>query len=236
MKTTIKLLAVALVTAVIAVSCGSGSDTETNQISQAKDVAEMTGGVYSVDTEASIINWKGEKFNGDFHIGTISVKEGTLSVEDGAITGGNFTIDMNSIEVTDETPDDKKAYLTAHLKGTSKSDIDGDFFQVTKYPTASFEITGVEGNEISGNLTMLDSTHNVTFTATTSIEDGVLTATTDKFTFDRTQWGIVFMSTITGFVKEKALKNEIEISIKLTANAAGEATEGEATEEEATKE
>lgn len=234
MKTTIKLLAFVFVTAAIAVSCGSGS--EASQVGQEQEVSEMTGETYTVDTEASSIAWRGEKFNGDFHTGTINVKEGTLSVEDGAITGGNFTIDMNSIEVTDELPEDKKGYLVAHLKGTSGSDKDADFFQVTKYPTATFEITKVEGNEVSGNLTMLDSTHNVTFTTTTSMEDGKLTATTEDFTFDRTQWGITFMSTITGFVKEKALKDEITISINLTANtgdaeaASDEAEEGEATE------
>lgn len=231
MKTTIKLLAVVLVAAVIAVSCGSGSDSEASQVGQVQDEAEMTGGKYAVDAAASSIAWRGEKFNGDFHTGTISVKEGTLSVEDGAITAGNFTIDMNSIEVTDELPEDKKGYLIAHLKGTTGQEKDADFFQVTKYPTASFAITKVEGDQISGNLTMLDSTHNVTFTATTSIEDGTLTATTEDFTFDRTQWGITFMSTLTGFVKEKALKDEITISISLTANAEGEASsDTEATE------
>lgn len=235
MKTTIKLLALALVTAVIAVSCGSGTDSEASQVSQAQDAAEMTGSTYTVDAAASSIDWRGEKFNGDFHTGTIKVQEGTVAVKDGAITGGNFTIDMNSIEVTDETPDDKKGYLVAHLKGTSGSDKDADFFQVTKYPTASFEITSVEGNKISGNLTMLDSTHNVTFTATTSIEDGTLTATTEDFTFDRTQWGITFMSTITGFVKEKALKDEITIKINLTANAEGAAASDDAGEGEATE-
>ena len=116
---------------------------------------------------------------------------------------------------------------------------EADFFNTAKYPTATFEITkvdavtGVEGasHAISGNLTMLDSTHNVTFNTLVSIEGGKLTATAADFTFDRTLWGITFMSTLSGMVKEQALKNEISISIKLVANAeAGEATEEEAAE------
>lgn len=235
MKTTIKLLAFALITAAIAVSCGSG--TEASEVGQEQEAAEMVGGTYGVDTEASVITWRGEKFSGDFHTGTVAIKDGELAVENGAITGGNFTIDMTKMTVTDELPEEKKGYLIGHLQGTSGDDKkDADFFQVTKYPTASFEITGVKGNEISGNLTMLDSTHNVTFTATTTIEDGKLTASTEDFTFDRTLWGITFMSSsLEGILKEKALKDEITISISLTANAAGaasdEATEGEATEE-----
>lgn len=235
MKTTIKLLALALVTAAIAVSCGSGSDSEASQVGQEQEAAEMVGGTYAVDTEASSITWTGGYIVGDdSHSGTLNLSEGSLSVKDGKITGGNFTMDMNSIAVTDDMDEGKKGYLIGHLKGTSgDSKKDADFFQVTNYPTASFEITGVEGNEISGNLTMLDSTHNVTFTAEITVEDGKLTASTENFTFDRTLWGIMFKSTVIGFAKDKAMKNEITISINLTANAAGEATsDEEATEGE----
>lgn len=229
MKSTIKLLLLALVATTFMASCGSG--TEADAVSEQKEVAEMSGETYTVDAEASVIDWKGEKFTGDAHTGIIKVKEGELTVENGAITAGNFTIDMNSIEVTDETPEDKKGYLVAHLKGTAGNEKDGDFFQVTKYPTASFEITGVEGNQISGNLTMLDSTHNVTFTTTTTIEDGKLTATTEDFTFDRTLWGIKFMSTLTGLAKDQAIKDEITIKISLTANVASAAVEETEAEE-----
>ncbi|MFK7949306.1 MAG: YceI family protein [Saprospiraceae bacterium] len=233
MKTTIKLLGFVLITAAIAVSCGSG--TEADEVGQVQDVAEMVGGTYAVDTDASVINWRGEKFSGDFHTGTVAIKDGELAVENGAITGGNFTIDMTNMTVTDEMPEKKKAGLLGHLQGTKGNEGDADFFQITKYPTASFEITSVKGNEVSGNLTMLDSTHNVTFTTTTSIEDGKLTASTEDFTFDRTLWGITFMSSsLEGMVKEKALKDEITISISLTANEAG--AEGEAASDEATEE
>lgn len=238
MKTTFKLLAFLLVTAAVAVSCGSGS--EASEVSQAQEVSEMVGGTFNVDAAASSIVWKGEKFSGDAHNGTINISEGTLAVADGAITGGSFTIDMNTIAVTDDMPEDKKGYLIGHLAGTSgDSKKDVDFFQVTKYPTSKFEITkveavtGMEGftHAISGNLTMLDSTHNVTFNANVAIEDGKLTATTDNFTFDRTLWGITFMSSsLKGMIKEQALKDEITISVKLTANAEAAATTEEAAE------
>jgi polyisoprenoid-binding protein YceI len=226
MKITFKLLAILLVTAAIAVSCGSGSEDAQAEVGQAQEVAAETGTAYAVNTAESIINWKGEKFNRDFHTGTIKVKDGSLSVEGGNITAGSFTIDMTSIAVTDETPEDKKGYLIAHLTGTSGDETkDGDFFQTAKYPTAKFEITkvealeGVEGktHKISGNLTMLDITKEITFDANVAMADGKLTATTDNFTFDRTLWGIKFMSTLSGFVKEKALKDDIAISINLVA-------------------
>jgi polyisoprenoid-binding protein YceI len=235
MKITFKLLVFLLVTSAVAVSCGSGS--EASDVNQAQEVSELVGGTFNVDAATSSITWNGERFDGSAHNGTIGVSEGTLAVADGAITGGSFTIDMNTIAVTDDMPEAKKSYLIGHLTGTSgDSKKDADFFQVTKYPTSKFEITKVEaiaGTEgathtISGNLTMLDSTHNVTFTTTVAIENGKLTATTDNFTFDRTLWGIMYDSTLIGMVKEKALKNEITISVKLTANA--EATAGETAE------
>jgi polyisoprenoid-binding protein YceI len=134
---------------------------------------------------------------------------------------------MTSIAVTDDMPEDKKGYLIGHLAGTTGSDKDADFFQVTKYPTAKFEITEVtpvtkEGatHTVSGNLTMLDKTNNITFDATVGTEGDMLTATTAPFAIDRTKWGITFMSTLAGMIKEKALKDEIVISINLKANAA----------------
>jgi polyisoprenoid-binding protein YceI len=225
MKTTFKLLAFLLVTATIAVSCGSGSEDAQAEVGQAQEVAEETGTAYAVNTDESIINWKGEKFSGDFHTGTINVKDGELSVENGNITVGSFTIDMTSIAVTDETPEDEKPYLLAHLMGTTGQEKDADFFNTNKYPTATFEITkvealeGVEGktHKMSGNLMMLETTKEVTFDANVAMADGKITASTDNFTFDRTLWGIKFMSTITGFIKEKALKDDIAISINLVA-------------------
>jgi polyisoprenoid-binding protein YceI len=114
--------------------------------------------------------------------------------------------------------------LVTHLTGEAAGK-EGDFFNTKKYPTATFAITGVEAvsgvegvtHKISGNLTMLEKTGNVTFDANVVIADGNLTATTTDFTFDRTVWGIKFMSTLAGMVKEQAIKNEITISVKLQA-------------------
>lgn len=225
MKTTFKLFMFLLATSAIAVSCGSNA--EQADVSDAQEVAEATGGTNYMVTDASSITWKGEKFSGDAHNGTIGLTGGEFTVEDGNITAGNFTIDMKSIAVTDDMPEDKKGYLVGHLAGTTGSDKDADFFQVTKYPTAKFEVTEVkpvtkEGatHEVSGNLTMLDKTNKITFDANVSTDGNTLTATTEPFAFDRTKWGITFMSTLAGMAKEAALRDDIIISIDLKATAA----------------
>lgn len=227
MKNTFKLFMFLLVTSAVAVSCGSS--TEEAATGEAQEVAEATEGTEYAVTDESSITWNGEKnVVGKGHNGTIGLTGGSLIVEDGNITAGNFTIDMKSIAVTDDMPEEKKGYLIAHLAGTSGDDKkDGDFFQVTKYPTAKFEITEVtpvtkEGatHTISGNLTMLDKTNNITFDANVSTEGETLTATTAPFAIDRTKWGITFMSTLAGMAKEAALKDEIILSINLKANTA----------------
>ena len=88
---------------------------------------------------SSVIEWVGKKPTGQ-HTGTISLKSGSLTVDNGNITG-DFTIDMNSITVTDITEADGKLDLEAHLKGTGKEDGADHFFNVKTYPTGTFKLT-----------------------------------------------------------------------------------------------
>jgi polyisoprenoid-binding protein YceI len=227
-----KFFVFALVLTVFA-ACNSGSTAEKAEVGEAQDEAAMKGATYTADTEASVINWTGRKLGDDEHNGTLSLSEGMLSVEGDNITGGSFTIDMASMACTDEMDEGKKAYLVKHLSS-------GDFFHVEKYPTAKFTITSVEALEgdstathaISGNLMMLDSTHNVTFNAMVANESGTITATSQGFVIDRTMWNIKFMSTLLGMAKNKAIKNDLELKVTLVASE-GEAT---VTEEEGEKE
>lgn len=222
-----KFFVFALVLTVFA-ACNSGSTAEKAEVGAAQDEAAMKGATYTADTEASIINWTGRKFGNDAHNGTLSLSEGTLSLEGGNITGGSFTIDMASMACTDEMDEKGKAKLIGHLST-------GDFFNVEKYPTGKFTITEVKALEgdstathaISGNLMMLDSTHNVTFNAMVVNEGGKITATSQNFVIDRTMWNIKFMSTLAGMAKNKAIKNELELKVTLVATEA----EAAATEE-----
>lgn len=107
----------------------------------------------------SNITWVGKKVTGS-HTGNINLKSGHFNVEDGTPVGGEFVIDMSSIEVTDLSGENK-----SKLEGHLKSD---DFFGVEKYPTAKLVITSIskkdKGNYgVVANLTIKDKTHPVTF-------------------------------------------------------------------------
>ena len=218
-----KFLLFALV-AVIFAACGAGSQAEEAEVGEAQDAAALVGGAYSIDTEASIINWTGRKFGDDQHSGTMSLSEGAFAVDNGVITGGSFTLDMTSIIVTDEMPDEYKTKLVAHLNSD-------DFFRTESFPTSTFEITGVEAIEgdstathsIAGNFTMLDATHNVTFKANIVNDGGIITATSQGFTIDRTLWGVKTMAFgLVEIAKDKAIKKELELKVTLVANATEE--------------
>ncbi|PHN01067.1 YceI family protein [Flavilitoribacter nigricans] len=171
---------------------------------------------YVVDTEDSEITWVGSKPGGE-HTGTVKLTGGELFVENEDLVGGSFVLDMNSI-ANEDLPDEKKGDLEGHLKT-------GDFFEVEKFPTATFEVTSVEPatdnpdatHSITGNLTMKGTTKSVTLPAKVEMTEEGLMATTPKFTINRTEWGVNFKSGVLGVPKDKAIHDEIGLQIKLNA-------------------
>ena len=87
-------------------------------------------GAFIVDS-TSTLSWIGSKQTGK-HSGTIKIKNGQFTVENGKINDGKFTIDMNTISVGDLEGEDKSD-LEGHLKGM-KPDVVDHFFNVAKFP------------------------------------------------------------------------------------------------------
>jgi len=217
MKKSIILTMVAVATtAFIFSSCGSGS----TKAEDAKDVATDSEVNYTVDANSSVINWKGSKVVGmGEHVGTIAISEGTIGVKENAIASGNFTINMNNIQVTDTASwmnEETKGKLVGHFQSD-------DFFNVAAYPTAKFEVTGVEGNNVSGNLTIRDVTKNITFPVNVSINENELTAN-GSVVINRLDWNINYDKESMSLAEsaQAKLKNgvvgkDIEIGISITA-------------------
>jgi len=205
-------------------SCGE-KKTETAAAGQEQNVAEQQGEVFAVDTAASVVNWKAFHKGGFApRWGTLSVSGGELSVADNQLTSGEFVIDMTSIKVdpASVTEKDKKhTDLEGHLKSA-------DFFNVEKNPTADFKITKVEdlaagaqnavegaNKTVSGNLTLLGKTMNVTFPAKVDIADKSATVKA-QFTVNRADWGIKF-GTSEADPAEWMISKDIEIGIDVKA-------------------
>ena len=220
MKTSINAIFAAFSMVLLLASCADapeGQKVEANE-AVATETAEMASDAmtYVIDTETSQINWVGSKPGGE-HMGTVQLASGGLMVKDENLTSGNFVLDMNSITDTD-LEGEKKAKLEGHLKT-------GDFFEVEKFPTATFEITSVKAttetpdatHHITGNLTMKGTTKSVTLPAKVEMTEKGLMASTPKFTINRTEWGVNFKSGILGVAKDEAIHDEIGLQIQLAA-------------------
>ncbi len=200
------------------VACKEKTNTTAGE---AQEVAKATETAmdYSINVEESQILWKGEKPTGS-HNGTIKLASGTLAVAEGVIEAGNFAIDMNSITCLD-LDGDLKEKLEAHLKGTVEGK-EGHFFNVTKYPEAVFELTGISEKEgkamVSGNLTIKGKTNAIEFPAAVSVEENALKLQSEPFEIDRTKWDVNYGSrTIFGDLGDKFINDDIELTVSLVA-------------------
>ncbi len=138
---------------------------------------------YKVEAGKSRVDWVGSKKN-DFHTGFFNVKSGSVQVNAGKVTGGEFVIDLANIKVTDAAG----ARLEGHLKS-------GDFFDVAKYGEATYKITNVVYSDdtnatITGELNLKGASLPVSFKAAIRSADEKGLFAEAFFAMDRTLFGI----------------------------------------------
>ncbi|HRF79635.1 MAG TPA: YceI family protein, partial [Flavobacteriales bacterium] len=123
------------------------------------------------------------------HHGTINMTEGSFSVKGGAVSGGKFVVDMKSIAPLDSAyaADNAKQGTRGMLVGHLSS---ADFFAVDSFPTATFEITSVEGATATGKLTLRGKTSDEKVTDIVVTEENGVAKATGKLSFDRQKYGV----------------------------------------------
>lgn len=194
---------------------------EETKTTEAQEVSTETVATSStpVIVEQSRIDWVGRKVGGA-HNGTIALKSGAVSYDltTMELHGGDFVIDMHSINNLD-VEGDGKAQLEAHLKSP-------DFFDVEKYPEASFRITSArklsdpDRYMIVGNLTIKETTNSIEFAATITHDQAKnqLIADSDEINIDRTKWGVNYGSkNIFKDLKDKAIDDHMSIKLHIVA-------------------
>lgn len=205
------------------VAC-SGSDKEAAKTGEATTPTAATAATktMNVDVATSKVSWTGFA-PGHSHTGTLAIKDGTVMVENGNVTGGKFNFDMKQIAITDSMPKDQIPKLLGHLNA--------GFFAVDSFPTSSFEITKVEpltGNAeathtVTGNLTLRGTTKSVSFPAKVSVS-GTEASALATFKFDRTLWNVMESSkNAKGFDAKKMADKFVDdnIELKLDIKAKG---------------
>ena len=181
-------------------------------------IATLLGGAaqYSVDAEASSVNWTGEKIVGGGHTGNIQIKEGFLDFDKGELKGGSFVIDMTTINCTD-LEGEYKGKLEGHLKHD-------DFFGVATYPTADFSITSVSSNgngsyAVTGDLTIKGKTESISFETTVAEAGKNSYNATADITFDRAKFDVKYGSgSFFDNLGDKAISDDITLNVSLTAS------------------
>lgn len=161
-----------------------------------------------IKIKESNVTWVGKKVTGS-HTGNIKLKDGHLKMDGEKLVGGEFVMDMSSINVTDLSGESK-----GNLEGHLKSD---DFFGVEKFPTSKLVITNVapKGNgtyAVTGDLTVKNKTNPVNF-------DMVLNGNTasSKLVIDRSKYDVRYGSgSFFDNLGDKTIYDNFDLDVQLT--------------------
>lgn len=210
-------------------SCNSDSthdpsnDSTTNEIkTEGATVIGDLGipeGKYTLTKETPSIKWTATKITGDSHSGIIPAKQGKFLVENGVITIGVISFDMNEFEVTD-------------LDGESKENFDGhlksdDFLDVENFPTARLIFNKSSINEkgerqISCTLDMhgveVDYLTPFKLGETKLKQGGIGYRITGEFLMDRTKHGLTYGSgSFFDDLGDRVINDEVKLSFEFIA-------------------
>jgi polyisoprenoid-binding protein YceI len=174
--------------------------------------------VYKVDTKASTLEWFASKKSGN-HNGTVNYNSGEIHNDHGNLSG-SVEVDMNTIRNSDVSDETYKAKLEGHLKSA-------DFFDVAKFPKATFVITSVtpvkesktEGatHNVKGNLTIKDKTNPISFDAVIKMEPGRIMCTGSAIV-DRAKYDVKYGSkAFFPEIGEKIIYDEFTLQFNIVA-------------------
>jgi len=173
---------------------------------------------FKIDADKSTIEWIGKKVTGA-HNGTIDIADGTLTLQDGRLSGGKFTIDTTSIKILDVTDPNTNAQFAGHLASD-------DFFGIDRFPTSTLEITDtarLAGStwHVIGNLTIKGITHPIEFDVEVDAPQDDTIRARARVIVDRTKYEMRFRSG--NFFKDLGdtlIYNDFTLDVQLTATAA----------------
>ena len=178
---------------------GAGYDIEgevTDQQDDPQTTVTLPDGQYTVDSEASQVEWAGRNPNSR-HIGTVDIAKGVIDIKDGTITG-TVEIDMNTIHNINLEGDELQPVLEAHLRSD-------DFFFTKMFPKAVFTFKEAKRIEpgwltapsyhVNGELNLRGVSADLDFDATVALLEDSSLVLEAHFDIDRTRWNVIYGST-----------------------------------------
>ncbi|MDC6366063.1 MULTISPECIES: YceI family protein [Flavobacteriaceae] len=160
-----------------------------------------------VKASESSVTWKAYKVTGS-HTGTVNLKSGSLEFDGDKLVGGEFVVDMTTINTTD-LQGEYKGKLDGHLKSD-------DFFSTASNPTSKLVFTNVEASgknsyKVTGDLTIKGITKPITFDV--SIYGSKATAT---LKVDRTNYDVKYGSgSFFDNLGDKTIYDEFDLVVDL---------------------
>ena len=169
-----------------------------------------------MDLSKSSIKWIGKEITTKEHFGALKFSKAQLEFNGDVLTGGEFTVDMTTLDVQDLSGGGKQ-----RLEGHLRSD---DFFSVNKHQTSYLKINEVlppelsrieaDNNsfEVSGELTIKGITQPIVFTLK-PVSDQSYVA---DLTFDRSDYNVRFRSgSFFENLGDKLILDDIKLEVTL---------------------
>lgn len=221
-----KLIFLSIALNLFMVSCKN--DQKAKNETKSVEEAEITSGLikktqtfdptHTADLDNSKITWHAYKPTGKHHR-TVNLKSGMLAYDQNGLKNAYFEVDMSSIVVEDIPADDEyNAKLVNHLKSA-------DFFDVEKYPVASFKLIEAEKSEdgtylVTGDFTINEVSKSVSFPASLQETDHGMLFKAEKVQLDRTDYGIKYKSKkFFDDLKDKFINDKFDFAFEVPLNA-----------------
>lgn len=212
------LFIIALVAVFTLTSCAKETRTTVTTTDAENIEVTIEANTLPINLETSLVTWNGYKSLVDTeHEGTIKLNQGELLLdEENQLVGGNFTLDMTTLDNSDLSGAMKEGLL-GHLNSA-------EFFDTENYSTATFQITKVlpiqengATHQVSGNLTIKDISKNITFKANATNLDTENVSVTADFNINRQNWSLGHSeeASVLDQVKDNAIKNEVRVRLDI---------------------
>ena len=197
------------------IGCGKKNETKDLKVGNTSSTY-LEKGSYDIISTESELKWIGKELSTDTHTGTLVLKNGKIDVNANGVIHGEVEIDMTTITVTDMQGKWGKK-LEGHLKSP-------DFFDVEKYSSAFITFQSdenpIKNNQINltGELTIKDITHPISFTAELLQKNPTLKAKA-SMSFDRSEYDVRFRSgKFFENLGDKLILDDIEVDVLLVTN------------------
>ena len=195
----VKTLTIVLPLLLVAACANPAADKSKAVTNEAAPVAAapVAGEKYLITPENSKVEFIGSKVTGS-HNGSFGKFSGDIDyLGQPEKSRVSVTIDVASLKV-----DDPK--LTEHLKTP-------DFFDVAKYPQATFVSTDIKpggdkgaSHTITGNLNLHGATKSITFPATIAVSPGAITVES-TFSINRKDFGINYAGAADNLIRDEVV-------------------------------